>query len=179
MNKSLLIKQNNELFSKIQVLKSRNSALSSQVAKLNSVVEDYLKKIECLESEISALKALKDTSAIEQTSITSDEITQVTTETNDLDIAEPEEVELPDDFNYASDVIGNIVIKAAGFINELTVSAKENKKELINLILGRTEIAKAEILNAVSSDVGLSAKQELIDTQYNEAFEYFKSIMEQ
>lgn len=172
MNKNLLIKQNNELFSKIQILKSRNSALNAQVTRLNFEIEDYKAKIKNLENEISLLNSVEHISADISTS------EPVTEPISEIDTDAPP-IELPDDFNYASDVIGNIVIKAAGFINELTVSAKDNKKELINLILGRTEIAKAEILNAVSSDVGLSAKQELIDTQCKDAVEYFKSVIEQ
>ncbi len=165
MNKSLLIKQNNELFDKIRVLKSRNAALLSQVANLGTEIEDYKAKILALESEIELLKNPEIINDLTEEPLIAAEI--------------DEPVELSDDFNFASDVIGDIVIKAAGYINKLTESSNENKKELINLILGRTEIAKAEILNAVSSEVTFTAKKDLINTQYNEAIEYFKSIMEQ
>ncbi len=170
MNKSLLIKQNNELFDKIKILKSRNAALSSQIANYKAEIEELNAKI----SELEKKTTNNDITVEETPSVPLETLEEVTES-----VAEAEDIELPDEFNFASDVIGNIVIKAAGFINQLTESSKENKKELINLILGRTEIAKAEILNVISSEVTFEAKKELLDTQYNEAVEYFKSIMEQ
>ena len=56
---------------------------------------------------------------------------------------------------------------------------KENLKELLNLILGRTEVAKSEILNIASSEVSLENKMQMMDAARDEAIEYFKSIMEQ
>lgn len=177
MNKNLLIKQNNELFTRIQLLKKQNLALSAQIKQLNSEAIAHTKEIEELKSELASLKNSASNSVHTEEASLSDEalVEEVKTEVID----EVEEIVLPEDFTYASDIIGNIVIKAAGFINELTANDNPNKKELINLILGRTEIAKAEILNVVSSEVSFDAKKELIDTQFNEALEYFKSIIEQ
>ncbi len=178
MNKNLLIKQNNELFDKIKLLKSKNMNLLNQVNNLNSIIKDYEFKIALLEEQIEELKNQKIAEM-------SEEIVHETINTiEDIEpkietVSKTEDVELPEEFNSASDVIGNIVIKAAGFINQLTDSDNPNKKELINLILGRTEIAKAEILNIISSDLTDSAKKDLIDSQFNESLEYFKSIMEQ
>lgn len=177
MNKNLLIKQNNELFTRIQLLKKQNLALSAQIKQLNSEAIAHTKEIEELKFELANLKNPASNSVHTEEASLSDEalVEEVKTEVID----EGEEIVLPEDFTYASDIIGNIVIKAAGFINELTANDNPNKKELINLILGRTEIAKAEILNVVSSEVSFDAKKELIDTQFNEALEYFKSIIEQ
>ena len=174
MNKRLLIKQNNELFDKIKILKSQNAALSSQIAVFKAEIEDYRKKISALEEKIANIEVSSDEIIFETS-----EIFEEPREFEPEIEPEKQEVQLTDEFNFAADIIGNIVIKAAGFINQLTESSKENKKELINLILGRTEIAKSEILSAVSSEVTFSAKQDLINTQYNEALEYFKSVMEQ
>ncbi len=172
MNKNLLIKQNNELFDKIKILKNQNARLTSQIADLKTEICDYKAKISAFESEIQLLK-----NPVNKEIITDniDLIIKTAPETTNS----TNSVELSDEFNFASDTIGNIVIKAAGFINNLTDSSKINKKELINLILGRTEIAKAEILNIVTSEVSFSAKKGLISTQYDEALEYFKSIIEQ
>lgn len=175
MNKNLLIKQNNELFNKINLLKNNNSALNSKIKSLTNVIDEYKQKIAELESELQLLKSEK-----------SEQIDSVVNQENDKTIAasvpaenEKEEIELPAEFNFASDIIGNIVIKAASAIEKINESNNEGKKELINLILGRTEIAKAEILNIISSDVSYEAKQELINTQFDDANEYFKSILEQ
>lgn len=178
MNKNLLIKQNNELFDKIKLLKSKNMNLVNQVSNLNAIIKDYEIKIALLEAQIEELKNSENVvSALPIVHETINVIEDI--EPQIIEENKKEEIELPDEFNFASDIIGNIVIKAAGFINLLTESENPNKKELINLILGRTEIAKAEILNIISSEVTFSAKKDLIDSQFNESIEYFKSIMEQ
>lgn len=179
MNKSLLIKQNNELFNRINILKSNNSALELKVTRLTAEVEAYKQKIAALENELQLMKEereRKPAETLEEDIIEkSDEPAVIQTE----EPAEKEEIELPVEFNFASDVIGNIVIKSASAIEKINNSNKQNKKELINLILGRTEIAKAEILNIVSSDLSFDSMKELINTQFYEADEYFKSILEQ
>lgn len=169
MNKNLLIKQNNELFDKIKFLKAKNSTLIAQIADYRSEIELYKAKISELESRIESLENVSSQES------TFESVVEMTSETPKL----KESIELSDEFNFASDIIGDIVIKAARYINLLTESTNENKKELINLILGRTEIAKAEILNALSSEVTFLAKKDLINTQYDETIEYFKSIIEQ
>ena len=177
MNKNLLMKQNNELFSRIQLLKKQNVALTAQVQELNSNAINFAKEIEALKAEISELKKIAtpvDMAPVEADAEKTETVSQIEETKNAQD-----EIVLPDDFTYASDVIGNIVIKAAGFINQLTASDNSNKKELVNLILGRTEISKSEILSIVLSEVSFDSKKELINTQYEEALEYFKSIMEQ
>ncbi len=178
MNKNLLIKQNNELFDKIKILKSKNSSLINQVNNLNTIIKDYEFKIALLEEQIEELKnnenVLVTEPVVQKTENVIEDIEPEITENS-----QKEEIKLSDEFNFASNIIGDIVIKAAGFINKLTESDNPNKKELINLILGRTEIAKAEILNIISSDVTEGAKKDLIDSQFNESLEYFKSIIEQ
>lgn len=176
MNKNLLIKQNNELFNKIGVLTADNSALKNKISELNLSIADYKNKISALEIELEKLKSNI------QNPVTLTENSESKTENNTLPItaelaAEP--VEVSDEIEYASQIIGDIVIKAVGCIDYISSNEKSNKKELINLILGRTEVAKAEILNIISSDVGETAKRDLINTQYAEAEEYFKSISEQ
>ena len=175
MNKNLLIKQNNELFNRINLLKSNNNALNLKVAKLNSEIETYKQKISYLENELNLLKTQTVNVAeppVVQDSIPAD-LPKQEQESNDNN------PQLSEEFLFASDIIGNIVIKAASAIENLNNSQNENKKELINLILGKTEIAKAEILNIVSSEVTFEAKKDLIISQYNDSTEYFKSILEQ
>lgn len=171
------MKQNNELFDKLQFQKNKNIKLTAEISRLNAQIEGFLERIKALEQEVSILKS-------EQPLNFSDVRSESQPETilDDPDPAQNEETldfPLSDDFEYGSDVIGNIVIKAAGYINRLSASDNPNKKELINLILGRTEISKAEILNAVLSEVTPENKKALISTQFDEAIEYFESIIEQ
>lgn len=87
---------------------------------------------------------------------------------------------LSKDTEYGAQIIGKIVISAAEHCNRLTLSSESREvKELINLILGRTEVAKAEILKAISSDIDFEQKKTLIDAQKNAAEDYFGSVMAQ
>ena len=86
---------------------------------------------------------------------------------------------LSEDVEYGSAVIGKIVVEAAKNCNILSLRHNEQAKELINLILGKTEVAKSEILKIVSSDKEYSEKQRLIDAQYVAACEYFVGILGQ
>ena len=70
-------------------------------------------------------------------------------------------------------------MNAAMSSNRLGEMGKTNTKELLNLILGRTEVAKAEILNIVSSNMSFAGKVQSIDSVANEANEYFQSVLEQ
>lgn len=89
--------------------------------------------------------------------------------------------DITDDTKYGAEIIGKIVVLAAKRCNELTAASNsnENTKELVNLILGRTEIAKAEILSVTQSEAELEVKKELIDAQLTACEDYFNSIMAQ
>ena len=80
---------------------------------------------------------------------------------------------------YACDVIGKVVVSSAEYSNKLTDGGETRYIELVNLILGRAEVAKAEILSLVLSDDDFSIKKEKMDTVLEKTQEYFKSIMAQ
>ena len=161
MNSKLLIKQNRELFDKLQIASLNLRRLTEE----NLILKE---KIQFLTEQLSAQKE-QSTELVEDVLITE----EIVTETVDKII------ELPPEIEYGSKIIGEIVMSATAHSNSLAVSGKENIKELLNLILGRTEVAKSEILNIVSSETTLENKMKMIDTESQEAIEYFNSIMEQ
>ena len=71
------------------------------------------------------------------------------------------------------------MVLATKHSNELTEGGDNTFRELVNLILGRTEVAKADILNIVSSEDGIAVKTAKIDAVKAETEEYFKSVMAQ
>ena len=81
------------------------------------------------------------------------------------------------DTDYGAAVIGKTVVAAAKYCEQL--KTRDNAKELINLILGRTEVAKAEILNIVTTDNADEEKRRLIDEQLALAEDYFASVTAQ
>ena len=157
MKKKLLILQNEQLFDRLNGAQSEIKRLKEELEHRDTRINELLKENERLLSRLNATEPLKNLEAklVKQASVTP-------------------EVE------YGASVIGKTVIEAAKACNRLTQNgAQENVKELVNLILGRTEVAKAEILNIVSEEESFEAKKQKIDAQYESAADYFGSVMAQ
>ena len=162
MNSKLLIKQNRELFDKLQIANLNCRRLTEENVALKEKIQ-FLTEQLANKKEEAVIKA--------EEAVVTDE---VVTET-----VEREAVELSPEIQYGSKIIGEIVMSATYHSNLLGTAGKDNLKELLNLILGRTEVAKSQILNIVSSDVSIENKMQMIDAERDDAIEYFKSIMEQ
>ena len=94
----------------------------------------------------------------------------------DADIAD---VPLKEDMQYAADIIGDIVIESAKFSNRLTENGNSQHIELVNLVLGKTEVSKADILAIIREDIPLVVKKQKIDVVKASTIEYFESVMGQ
>ena len=91
-----------------------------------------------------------------------------------------EKVLLPDSImEFGAEIIGKIVIESAKYADLVTASASKDKKELLNLIMGKSEVCKAEILNIVTGKTETDVKISLINSQLAEAIDYFKSVVAQ
>lgn len=177
MNKKLLLNQNREFFDKLQLsnlnckrLRDENQLLSEKIAILSEKITNL---------EMGLAKSNLEEEKTQQEKNSDDNFLKKTT-TNNTEIEQDlPEVVLSEEIEYGSKIIGEIVMQASIFSNKLGAMDKQNKKELVNLILGRTEVAKAEILNIVSSDMSFAAKTNTIDSVCAEAVEYFTSVLEQ
>ncbi len=88
--------------------------------------------------------------------------------------------QLSDSVNMGAEIIGKIVLSSAEYCNSLSgAAAPANAKELLNLILGRTEVAKAEILRISSLDISKEEMLSAMERELAEAEDYFKSVMAQ
>lgn len=157
MRKKELLRLNGELFSKLETARAE---LEEKTAENKKLAE----KINALNAEIDRLREKK-------------------AEENPLKNLEKKvigRVDLPNDKEYGASVIGKIVIEATMYCNRLTNSPEDNaNKELVNLILGRTEVAKAEILKAVSGSLDFESKKTIIDNEFSQAVDYFESVLAQ
>ena len=86
---------------------------------------------------------------------------------------------LKPDMEYGAKVIGSIVVCAAEYSNKLALGGDDRKKELVNLILGKTEIAKAEILGVIETNDPFDVKCNKIDQIAAVTKEYFESVAAQ
>ena len=155
MRKKILIQQNLALFEQLQ--KSQFEA-----NELKKRLHSYDEKISALEKELEAQKkaaATEPLKKLEEKVITN--------------------AKIKPDVDYGAKVIGEIVVSATKYSNELTLGGDGSLRELVNLILGRTEVAKSDILNIVSGEDGIAVKTAKIDAIKAETEEYFKSVMAQ
>ena len=86
-----------------------------------------------------------------------------------------EDIQEENVLDYGSVAIGRVVQESIKYANLISDSNSQNKKELLNLIMGKAEVTKAEIFSITESDVAFSLQKELIDAQCEEATDYFKS----
>ena len=80
---------------------------------------------------------------------------------------------------YAAVAIGKVVQESIKYANLISTSTSPNKKEVLNLIMGKAEVAKAEIFAITEGLLSDENKKELIDAQCAEALDYFKSVYAQ
>lgn len=153
--------QNDELFRK-------NLELYDQLQKLNYDYEQVNRELDVCKQKIAELTEQLHRK-LESCNTT------IKTETS----VSPKSIQLSDDVVYGAEVIGKIVVEAAKKANALTAEANIDNKELVNLILGRTEVEKANILNIISSEYSDKEKYLRINECFNNAIEYFEDIIAQ
>ena len=156
MRKKELIKLNEQLFDRAE-----NAMRTAEELKREN--SSLLSKIEELEKKISEMNETPTPSVPLQT----------------IEKKIVSQIKLKEDTEYGASVIGKIVLSSTSYCNELTLTMGSSAKELINLILGRTEVAKAEILKITSTDASLEDKKAMIDSELISAEDYFKSVMAQ
>lgn len=101
------------------------------------------------------------------------------TEDGIIDVTALENIPVNREMQYASEAIGDIVVKCATICNEFAKHGGPTCRELINLALGRTEVFKADCLTIASSNTSFSVKKECVDRIKAEAEDYFESLRAQ
>ena len=155
MRKKLLLEQNIQLFDRL-------TAAESEIKRLKKELEEEKRRTAALKEENARLTENKGSTAAPLKMLEAKVIKQAG---------------ITPDTEYGAEVIGKTVVAAAKYCEWL--KTRDNAKELINLILGRTEVTKAEILNIVTSDNAAEEKRRLIDEQFAAAEDYFASVTAQ
>lgn len=163
MRKKDLLSQNISLFDKLQRLQIELNRLKTELDAKNDRIAELEKQLE-----------FDEFYAEEPFSV---EINDVFDEPDLKE--EINTIEIDDATDYGARTIGKIVVSASEHCNTLTVSAKPNCRELINLIMGKTELAKSEILDAVNTELSFEDKCKIIDSVYENTLEYFDGVMAQ
>ena len=163
MRKRQLLELNHELYNSLESVKASAEELRKENMMLRKSLSELEKEIEFLKTQNSVPETV--------------DIPPVTpTPENEF----TSKTEISNETEYAARIIGKIVISAAKYCSKLgSMQDKPDAKELINLILGRTEVAKAEILKIVSSQNSIEVKNELMNKELSNAEDYFQSVFAQ
>ncbi|MBQ2933640.1 MAG: hypothetical protein IJE02_03385 [Clostridia bacterium] len=159
MRKKKLIEQNLSLFEDLQ--------------KTQRELNELKRLLSQNAEEISSLKAQLDKSKDAQAE------PKVTEPMRRLEERVITNATLKPDMEYGAKIIGAIVMSAAEYSNRLTFGGDDSKKELVNLILGKTEMAKAEILSVIETNESFDIKCAKIDQISVVTKEYFESVLAQ
>lgn len=168
-----------------QELQLKIDALEKAVLERNEIIEDMLSKVEkgCNES-FEAANIPQETAAEvfdeqpkEQQSIApeTEPVAKSSQSVNEI----PELPTLDSISEYAAKAISQMVISSAKHSNIITSSVYENKKDLLNLIIGKCENAKYEISDILQSECSDAQKAQMIDACAKDAIEYFGCVIEQ
>ena len=158
MRKKALLQQNLSLYEQLQ----------KSLMEINSLQEELQKS----KDEINALKALAQQSQPEETKETAVPM-------RNLQEKLTSEHKLDADTEYGAKIIGDIVVSAAQCSNLLTSGGDTSHRELVNLILGKSKLAKSDILEIVSGCDSFENKKRRINIVCAEAKEYFESVIAQ
>ncbi len=160
---------NSELANQLELSKEAIGQLKAENSELKAIIEQ-------LKGKVDSALTVKEAS---ETELSEPQPTEqiIVAENNSQNTVS---AELSDDMSYGASAIGKIVVSAAKHCNRLTAKgSSDTVKELINLILGRTEVAKSDILNIICSEDTLETKKELIDKEKIYAEDYFCSVLAQ
>ncbi len=157
MRKKDLINQNLALFETLQ-------KTQFEVAELKQKLKSSMQQIEELKGKLDENKTPEESPADPMRRLEERVI---------------EAASLKPDVEYGAKIIGEIVVSAAQYSNSLTANGETQHRELVNLILGKTEVAKSEILSVISTVEGIEEKCRRIDEIAANAKEYFESVMAQ
>lgn len=159
MRKKKLIEQNLSLFEDLQ-------KTQREISELKKLLSQNADEIKSLKAELSKAKEPEP------------EVT-VTEPMRRLEEKVITNATLKPDMEYGAKVIGKIVVSAAEYSNKLTIGGDDSHKELVNLILGKTEMAKAEILSVIGTDDTFDVKCAKMDQIAAVSKEYFESVLAQ
>lgn len=197
VRKKELINKTNELIDTVNTLNLRLGDLDRENAELRAQI-DQLKEASKMqvEEEIHTQESFAEEEIVSETQPEPEAVEpitqydEITEEAEDLPQETPaenteshgEDVSIPainlDDkaIEYGADTIGMIVKESVKYANIISASSSDDKKELLNLIMGKAEIAKTDIFSIAEGDAESDTKQELITAVLDETIDYFKSV---
>lgn len=170
-----------ELFEQNAVLHNRLKTTTEELNKYKKLYNTNIAEINALKEQLDELitnhtKLLEDLEKQKEPRVL--EPTQEIIE-NTVPNSAPLEIKLEDTSAYGAEIIGKIVLEGTKISNLAAEKQSELSADVINLILGKTEVCKAKIYDICNSQIEDSKKKELLDALLSECLDYFSSLSAQ
>lgn len=166
-----------------QELQLKNEALEKAINERNEIIDNLLKNLESKKLSFIDEEFFQETTInpVEEPQVVEEpqkeNVPEIVFEKTDIDV--PELPALDSIGEYAAKAISKMVISSAKHSNIITSSSYDNKKDLLNLIIGKCENAKYEISDILQGQCTDAQKAQMIDACVNDAIEYFGCVIEQ
>ncbi len=148
-----------------KILLEQNAALFNEVQRLKGEIADLNKELEKITAETAAAEKVAEETVLEENTETFE------TPIKKLEDKIAKNAVSNDAESYGAKAIGEIVLAAAKACDAAKLQNAGDDR--INLILGRAEVAKSQVLEAVSSEGTFDSKAIKIDKALEEARKYF------
>lgn len=159
-----------ELFEQNTALHNRLQTLTAELKKYKELYSQNIAEINSLRQKLAEME-------IEMTRVSTVEIKQQEEQVvNEPIVAIPE---LEGASQYGADVIGKIIVEGTKISNSFVGVSNDLSVELINLVLGKTEVCKAKIYDVCREELPIEQKCAMIDDVYNDCMDYFSSLKKQ
>lgn len=177
----LYIERNRQLKAEIEQLKFKLEELQNAVNERNKVIDALMDNTDSFvdkkEPEVVSFPIIEEGSIgdkIEKSDIQAVDSSSKISFSSGID-----SIKLDDIQEYALNAVSELVIESAKANNKVTAGNYDNKKDLLNLIIGKSENAKYEITDIIISDCSDEQKKKMIDDCKKEAIEYIGCVLEQ
>ncbi len=167
-----------ELFEQNAVLHNRLKTTTDELNKYKKLYNANIAEIAALREQLEEL-ALNHTKLLEQLAKHDENNSEPQKETiieKAKPVSAPLEVLLEDISAYGAEIIGKIVLEGTKISNSVAEKQNELSVDVINLILGKTEVCKAKIYDICNSQIEDVKKKELLDALFSECLDYFASL---
>jgi len=166
-----------DLFEQNTVLYNRLQTVSAELQKYKQLYSQNLEIINSLNHQIEELNSRLSEKETAEEEIFEQIIVNDTSE----EVSAPAtpvvlDVELETATEYGAQIIGKIVLEGTKVNNSVAETNSNLSVDIINLILGKTEVCKSKIYDICHSNLDDDRKKTLIDEIYTECLDYFKSL---
>ncbi len=166
-----------ELFEQNALLHNRLKTTSAELEKYKELYAQNITEINSLREEIEKLIS-KHTEVLQMLADFDEQSKKGEVAIVPSDEAKPTalDVELEDVSEYGAEIIGKIVLEGTKINNLFAEKQNDLSLDVINLILGKTEVCKAKIYDICHSSIEDQKRKEMLDSLYTECMDYFASL---